>query len=95
MSDKELEMEIIRNIRSASTLTSVGLLGLFFPIIAWVCCGIALSRLSDARALMEDNDKLFDKYIQRVKDKHSSASFLILVAILVALAWFFYAVTNS
>lgn len=90
MDEKELEREVLRNIRSASTLTSVGLLGLFFPPIAWVCCGIAIGRLSDAKMLLQDNIKLSDKYFDTVKNKASNASFLILLTVMITFAWLFY-----
>lgn len=82
--------ELRKELNSISTLNTVGLLGIIFPILAWVFAGIGFAKANNLLNTYEDTgNKKKDVATRKLIHGKSMASvFIIFISIISTVAWF-------
>lgn len=93
---KRDEREVKRYLSSASSLNAFGgIVGvIFIPVVAWICCGMAKSKMSYVIDLIDDNDELYKKYYRRAHAISDTSITLILCSVISGAIWFIIAMVN-
>jgi len=82
---KRDDREIKTLLRQAGTLANWSIVGLIFPIVAWILGGIALSKLRSVREdYLEDSKPLADEYETRASHIRNVAMTIITLSIIVS-----------
>lgn len=80
------EREIKKLLRQAGTLAHWSIVGLIFPIVAWILGGIALSKLrSVSEDYLDESKPLTEKYETRVSHIRNVAMTMIILSIIVSI----------
>jgi hypothetical protein len=85
--------DILKEINIAATFNGFGIIGLIIPFVAWICCGIAISRISNLRAVLASDDNIDDYIRSRIGSVQATSIILILLSIASGCIW--YAITTG
>lgn len=89
------DREVRRLISSANMFIGLSWFGLIFPLLGWIFAGIAINKANQILMIIEDDEKLHNKYYERKKYINNTAGFLIVIYIFCAIAWTSFLINSA